>query len=1325
MLLLHSSPGAVPSTQPGRWSAQRRKAAAIRRLTLEILERRHLLAVTFDLHELAVSPDRYDTSRILVRFQPEAPEVASSAILPGTEFGATIDLVPGLRSVQLAPEISVEAALAAYKANPFVLYAEPDFRIQLEATPNDPRFSSLWALNNTGQTGGTFDADIDAAEAWDTTTGGGTTIVAVIDTGVDYTHPDLAANIWTNPGEIAGNGQDDDGNGYVDDIHGYDFVNLDGDPMDDNSHGTHVAGTIGAVGNNGVGVAGVNWNVQIMALKFLDAFGGGFTEDAISALNYAVAKGATISNNSWGGGGYSQALYDAIRSAQAAGHLFVAAAGNDGANNDSLPFFPASYDLDNIISVAATDHNDNLASFSNYGAASVDLGAPGVNILSTTPGNTYDTFSGTSMATPHVAGVVALVRDLHPEWTYGQVVTQILSTVDPIVALAGTTVSGGRLNAAAAVGAPVPDSRGPRVVSTSWYGPTAESINTVRVTWNEPLAPLTFTRLDITAFSGPGGAISVTDVIVVPSTNNRQFDITFPTQTAFGTYGLTIGPNITDAAGNPMNQDNDGDNGEPVADQYTATFTLVDVLVFTSTDVPAPILDWTYTISYLDITQAISIADINVEVDLTHTWVGDLEIYLASPAAIFPFGPYVELFLYRGGGGDNLTDTVFDDEASTPISAGSAPFTGSFRPEGTLSDFDGLTTQGLWQLWIGDVNLEDEGMLLGWKMIVTPEGSTPPPPPPDNNAPVADNDTYTINEDQTLQVAAPGVLDGDTDPDADPITAVLASGPSHGSLVLNANGSFIYTPAANYFGPDSFTYRASDGAAQSNLATVSLTINPVNDAPVAVDDSASGAMGAAITFDGASGNPPRLEANDTDVEGDPLSIASVQNALHGTAVVNADGTVTFTPAAGYAGPASFEYTVRDVGGLSDVGLVQIDIIDNNYSYFYFSTSSGGSLAGSVGPTLTFADADIVRLAVGSSGAHGFELYFEGSDVGLTTGNEDIDAFDVLPNGSIVLSTVGSFSVPGPSGISISGSGHDLLLFTPTNLGSTTAGVWHLYFDGSDVGLTTNNENVDAVAVLEDGRILVSTTGNVSVPGASGDDKDLLALTPTLLGDTTAGTWTTYFDGSDVDLGASAEDVDALFVDPAAGAPGLPALYFSTRGNFAVTGLSGTNDDVFQFTPSSLGAATAGVYGPGLTLDGSQFGLDSLDIDGIHLGLAPSPAGVSVGAQAMQAFAPEENGNVDSTLALMVPDVFASQQRTGTSRHSAGALEPASPAFAAAVQRDWAVRGRFGAAAANNASPASRKLDKVFAQSADKDWSVDQDRLDDLVEGLAATSRRKR
>lgn len=272
-------------------------------------------------------------------------------------------------------------------------------------------------------------------------------LVAIIDAGTDYNHPDLAANIWTNPGEIPGNGIDDDGNGYVDDVHGYDFVNRDGDPMDDNGHGTHVAGTIGAIGDNGVGVAGVCWNVKIMPLKFLDSGGFGNTGNAILAVQYATQMHARIMNNSWGGGGYSEALRLAIQAASDAGILFVAAAGNDAADNDTLPHYPANYDVPLVISVASTDHFDNLSYFSCYGATTVDLAAPGSAILSTTPNNTYSIYSGTSMATPHVSGALALMLARFPSMSGADAKQMLLRSVDPLPSLAGRVLTGGRLNA--------------------------------------------------------------------------------------------------------------------------------------------------------------------------------------------------------------------------------------------------------------------------------------------------------------------------------------------------------------------------------------------------------------------------------------------------------------------------------------------------------------------------------------------------------------------------------------------------------------------------------------------------------------------------------------------------------------------------------------------------------------------------------------------------------------------------------------------------------------------------------------------------------------
>lgn len=388
---------------------------------------------------------------VLVRFKEHVSTAEATESLG--RFGARsvkyYDRI-GVHRVKLPRGMKVKDALSFLSSDKAIEYAEPNYIVKaLPTFPNDPRLNELWGLDNTGQTGGTPDADIDAPEAWDVTTGSSDVVVAVIDTGVDYEHEDLAANMWVNPGEIPGNGIDDDGNGFPDDIYGWDFYNDDPDPIDDYGHGTHCAGIIGAVGNNGTGVAGVNWDVKIMALKFLNSSGSGSTSDAIDALNYVTMMkergvNVLVTSNSWGGGGYNAALEDAIAAARDADILFVAAAGNDSMDNDESPHYPSSYELENIIAVAATDHDDQLASFSNWGATSVDLAAPGEDILSTTPGDNYELMSGTSMATPHVAGVAALIYSLHPDWTYDQVKDVILNSVDP---LGLEVVSGGRLNA--------------------------------------------------------------------------------------------------------------------------------------------------------------------------------------------------------------------------------------------------------------------------------------------------------------------------------------------------------------------------------------------------------------------------------------------------------------------------------------------------------------------------------------------------------------------------------------------------------------------------------------------------------------------------------------------------------------------------------------------------------------------------------------------------------------------------------------------------------------------------------------------------------------
>jgi subtilisin family serine protease len=331
-----------------------------------------------------------------------------------------------------------------------VAYVEPNFVLQTAAVPNDPSYSRLWGLNNIGQSGGLRDADIDAPEAWNITTGSRDVVVAVIDTGVDYNHPDLKANMWTNPGETPGDGIDNDKNGFVDDVYGYDFANNDANPMDDDDHGTHVAGTIGAVGNNGTGVVGVSWNVSLMAVKFLGTRGG-TTANAIKAVQYVTTMrkagvNVVASNNSWGGGAFNQSLKDAIDEGGKAGILFVAAAGNEANDNDESAVYPTSYASESIISVAATDRRNRLANFSNYGETSVDIGAPGVDIYSTLPNGGYGNLSGTSMAAPQVSGAIALLAAAKPGLTAAELKAAILSTAQPIPALAGKVATGGLLN---------------------------------------------------------------------------------------------------------------------------------------------------------------------------------------------------------------------------------------------------------------------------------------------------------------------------------------------------------------------------------------------------------------------------------------------------------------------------------------------------------------------------------------------------------------------------------------------------------------------------------------------------------------------------------------------------------------------------------------------------------------------------------------------------------------------------------------------------------------------------------------------------------------
>ncbi|MFD2574448.1 S8 family peptidase [Spirosoma soli] len=366
------------------------------------------------------------------------------------------DKKDGLELVKIKK--GVLEAIAELQGTPGIEFIEPNYIYTHAATASDPYYTngSLWGMYGPN-TSPANQYGSNAAAAWAANvTGSANVYVGIIDEGVQLTHPDLSGQVWTNPRDPA-DGVDNDGNGYRDDVNGWDFAGNNNSIYDggtrgsQDDHGTHVAGTIGGKANNGAGVVGLNWNIKLISAKFLGT-NGGTTANAIKAVDYLTnlkRSGVNIvaSNNSWGGGGYSQALYDAISRANAAGILFIAAAGNSGTNNDTSPSYPANYNLPNVISVAAIDRNGALASFSQYGATTVDIGAPGVGVISTTAYNTYSSYNGTSMATPHVTGAVALYASTHPGASVAQIRNAILSSAVPTASLSGKTVTGGRLDA--------------------------------------------------------------------------------------------------------------------------------------------------------------------------------------------------------------------------------------------------------------------------------------------------------------------------------------------------------------------------------------------------------------------------------------------------------------------------------------------------------------------------------------------------------------------------------------------------------------------------------------------------------------------------------------------------------------------------------------------------------------------------------------------------------------------------------------------------------------------------------------------------------------
>lgn len=586
--------------------------------------------------------------------------------------------------------MSTKEAIERLKSHQAIEYVEPDYRVSIAAnTPNDPRFDELWGLNNEGQTGGIADADIDAPEAWEISIGSRDVVVGVIDTGVDYSHPDLADNAWINTDEIAGDGIDNDGNGYIDDIHGINAITDAGDPMDDQGHGTHVSGTIGASGNNSTGVVGVNHEVSIVGCKFLDAAGNGSTSDAIKCIDYMVnlknsGVNLRVLNNSWGGGGYSQALADAMTVSEQADILFVAAAGNDEVDNDANPHYPSSYEHESVLAIASTDSNDNLSDFSQWGATSVDMGAPGSGILSTVPGNGYANYSGTSMATPHVAGVAALVLSVNPDLTTSELKALLMSSGDANAALQGKTLAGTRLNANQALldADPTPSFK-MSVTPASQQITVGES------------ATYTFEIGSIAQWDG---------------------EVTLELESSLtGAYlsELTASPGETVQLSVETNGNTPWGNYE-----FTVTATSDDIVKEKTVSLmlqPAGLNDYTYTSeenvaipdndpqganSVITISDDLTVFGTSVDVNITHTWSGDIVLTLISPQ-----GSEVTLQSNEGGSEDDIVKTF------------------------TSSVFNSEVATGDWTLNAVDTAGADTGNINGWSLTLSAIGEVSAQPP--------------------------------------------------------------------------------------------------------------------------------------------------------------------------------------------------------------------------------------------------------------------------------------------------------------------------------------------------------------------------------------------------------------------------------------------------------------------------------------------------------------------------------------------------------------------------------------------------------------------
>ncbi|ACA84943.1 S8 family serine peptidase [Shewanella woodyi] len=739
-----------------------------------------------------------------------------------------------LANLSLRSGSDVSKAIKMISQHPAVKYAEPNYVIKAVGTPDDPSFASLWGMNNTGQDGGTADADIDAVEAWDISTGDTDVVVAVIDTGVDYNHEDLQGNIWTNPNEIAGNGIDDDGNGVIDDIHGYSAIDDDGDPMDGNGHGTHVSGTIGAKGNNGVGVAGVNWDVSIIGCQFLDAGGSGSTAGAIACIDYVtnlkVNHGVDVkaSNNSWGGGGFSQALKDSIESGGDAGILFVAAAGNGAYDNDASPSYPASYDSAAVMAVASTDRNDNMSGFSQYGLTSVDIGAPGSAILSTTPGNNYSSFNGTSMATPHVVGAAALVWSINPDLTIDEMKQLLMDSGDSNADLTGKTVSGARLNVATALDMAdpspsyrftvTPSSQTIEAGSAASYDFSVGSV----ADWDGTVA------LTVEVSPALDGVSLSTDSVMAG--DNFTLDVMTAAATPWGDYTITVS----------------GDDGAIQKSKSVSLGILpqgIEDYPYSNDDpVSIPDNDSNGIVSTIEVADDLQVFGVTADVNITHTWSGDLIVTLTSPE-----GTESVLHNRSGGSADDVVESW------------------------DLADFNGEMAMGTWTLSVSDNAAADLGTLNSWGIIISGVGDTAPA------APVAGFD-----------YSAEGLSVSFTNTSTDANDDIVSYSWDFGDMGTSTDMS----PSHTYASAGSYAVSLTVTDAEGNTDTANMNVdvfdNVITAEVLRAKLSRRGSALVDLTWDGANGNS-------VDIYRDGEMVATTENdGRYRDRFTNAPASVEYT-----------------------------------------------------------------------------------------------------------------------------------------------------------------------------------------------------------------------------------------------------------------------------------------------------------------------------------------------------------------------------------------------------------------------------------------------